>query len=137
MVVSISVLPTLVAKGKMRNRTKELKIMTGVKVMLMVKSVGMLSVGYQNTQLTPRLSVGPTKHHELCQEFVSRNSGTSESCHRLWEVDRSFVKKNKITKADGGWKINLTLYLYYHGVGLWLIAADKLLGSKGKLTLCG
>lgn len=28
----------------------------------------------------------------------------------------------------------LTSYLHYHGVGLWFIAADKLVGSKGNLT---
>lgn len=76
----------------------------------------------------------PTKnHHDLCQWFLSRNSGTSESCKKLWEMGRRLVKEQDY-QGRSRLENKLTSYLHYHGVGLWFIAADKLVGSKGNLT---
>lgn len=66
--------------------------MTGEKVVLILKSVGMLVLVIK--KLTPRL-VGPTKHHDLYQQFGSRDSGTSESCEKLSEMDKRLVKKEQ------------------------------------------
>lgn len=68
---------------------------------------------------------------------MSRSSGTSEPCEKLWEMDLRLVKKEQ--DHQGRWRLEnkLTPYLHYHGVSLWFIAAHKLVESKGNLTLNG
>jgi len=52
-------------------------------------------------------------------------------------MDKRLVKKEQDYQGRCSGEDKLTPYIHYHKVGLWFIAADKLVGSKGNMTLCG
>lgn len=64
------------------------------------------------------------------QAVSGTNKTTNESFDKLWEMER-LVKKDYQSRYRVENK--LTPLLPY-GVGMWFIAADKLLGSRGNLT---
>lgn len=67
------------------------------------------------------------------QAVSGTNKTTTESFEKLWEMDR-LVKKDYQSRYKVENK--LTPYLHYYGVGMWFIAADKLLGSRRNFTEC-
>lgn len=67
-------------------------------------------------------------------QAVSGTSKTTiESFEKLWEMDR-LVKKEQDYQSRYRVENKLTPYLHYYRVGMWFIAADKLVGSRGNLT---
>lgn len=73
------------------------------------------------------------KHDSNTQAVSWTNKTTIESFEKLWDMDR-LVKKEQDYQSRYRVENKLTLYLHYYGVGMWFIAADKLVGSRGNLT---
>lgn len=92
--------------------------MTAVRLVLRLKSVKLL------------VSVIKTLHeHPGCQWDQQNNHWV------FWEtVGDGLVKKEQDYQSRYMVENKLTPYLHYYGVGMWFIAADKLVGSRGNLT---